>query len=557
LFLQVGRRKSAFDRKGCRWSRLQGGLESSNRLRFFMKSNKNRNSLSRKVLSGSVLRLCNLVAAVAFALLLMPLMVHRLGDRIYGLWSLAAAFIGYYGLIDLGLSSAVSQYLCIALGKKDAVECRAVFKTALGIQSLLGCVALVVTAALAAATQWLCHDPGEAALFWKVIAVLGVTAALGFPARVYGGLLEAQLRFDIQSLLDLVGLILRSVLILGAMWAGHGLLALAWAMFLASIPVMVLQVLIARREAPWARIGSLSFDLKRTKGLFSYSIYSFVTSIGDVLRFQVDPVVIAGFVSIGAVTHYRVASVFMRYFINVITSSVGTFQQVSSQLYGSGNHDKLEQAFFFATKVSIWISVSVGFILIFWGRPFILHWMGAEYGDACLPMVVLSIAVFLDVSQFPSISLLYATFNHRFYTYLNLAEGIINLGVSVALARSYGIFGVALGTLIAAIVIRIAVQPWWVCKAVGLPYWAYLRFVGWNVARCSCLMGVAAAASAWGLRSSYGYLISAAACAGVIYGAGSWFLVFDGSERKLLLNAITNRDKMRAQDEVMVDVPCQ
>jgi O-antigen/teichoic acid export membrane protein len=522
-----------------------------------MTVDKNRNSMSRKVLSGSVLRLCNLIAALAFALLVMPLMVHRLGDRIYGLWSLAVTFIGYYGLMDLGLSSAVSQYLCLALGRKDTVECRAVFKTSLGIQSFLGCVALVLTAALAASTQWLCRDPGDAALFWKVIAILGVTAALGFPVRVYGGLLEAELRFDIQSAFDLIGLILRTGLIVGAIWAGYGLLALAWMMFVASVPVMILQVWIARREVPWARIGTLSFDHKRIKGLFSYSIYSFVTAIGDVLRFQVDPLVIAAFVSMASVTHYRVASVFMRYFINVITSSIGTFQQVSSLLYGSGNREKLERAFFFATKVSIWISVSIGFICIFWGKPFILHWMGSKYGDAYVPMVVLSLAVFLDVSQFPSISLLYATFNHRFYTYLNLAEGIINLVVSIALAPSLGILGVALGTLIAAIIIRIAAQPFWVCRAVGISYWVYVRFVGWNMVRCSCLMGAAVALSAWGLRASYVYLLGAAASAAAVYVTGSWLIVFNGTERKVLLNAITNRSQMHARDEVMADIPCQ
>jgi O-antigen/teichoic acid export membrane protein len=38
-------------------------------------------------------------------------MVHNLGDRMYGLWALAGAFIGCYGLLDLGLSSAVQRHI--------------------------------------------------------------------------------------------------------------------------------------------------------------------------------------------------------------------------------------------------------------------------------------------------------------------------------------------------------------------------------------------------------------------------------------------------------------
>jgi O-antigen/teichoic acid export membrane protein len=162
-------------------------------------------------------------------------------------------------------------------------------------------------------------------------------------------------------------------------------------------------------------------------------------------------------------------------------------------------------------------------------------------------MVVLSIAVLLDVGQSPSIGLLYATFNHRFYTYVNLAEGIINLIVSLALARPLGILGVALGTLIAAIVIRLAVQPWWVCKAVGLQYGNYMRVLGGNVLRCGFLVAVAIAFSAWGMRPSYPYLIGSAICATAIYTAGVWLLVFNGSEREQLLSAINDRRHRRIE----------
>src|SRR5271168_3832617 len=105
-------------------------------------------SVGRKLISGSVLRLCNMVGAAAASFFLMPLIVHHLGDRIYGFWSLAAAFIGYYNILDLGLSAAVAQYMCIAIGHGDDRGCRVVFNTALRLQVLIGCAALLVTAVL-------------------------------------------------------------------------------------------------------------------------------------------------------------------------------------------------------------------------------------------------------------------------------------------------------------------------------------------------------------------------------------------------------------------------
>lgn len=207
-------------------------------------------STARKLLSGSVLRLANLVAAGASSFLLMPFIVHHLGDRLYGFWTLAAAFIGYYGVLDFGITSAVSQYICVAIGRNDQSECRTVFNTAFRIQSLIGGVALLVTAAIAAAAPWFCHNPTDAALFRKVIIILGVNMAIGFPVRTFAGVLEAQLRFDVQSGLGIFGLALRSGLMVWAILKGGGLLALAWMVLFATVPVIILQDLVCAAGGP-------------------------------------------------------------------------------------------------------------------------------------------------------------------------------------------------------------------------------------------------------------------------------------------------------------------
>ena len=496
-----------------------------------------------KLLSGSVLRMGNLVASALVGLVLLPFIVHHLGDRLYGFWSLAAAFIGYYGLLDLGLTSAISQYLCIAIGRNDPAESQKVFNTALRIQSFLGGLALLATGLLALCAPLFCRTPEDAALFWKVITILGVNAAIGFPARVYGGILEAELRFDIQSGLTLFGLVLRTGLTVWAILAGGGLLALAWMTLLSSLPAIPVQIWMAKRQAPWARIDVLPLEWTRAKSLFSYSAYTAVTMLADTMRFQIDPLVISGFIGLAAVTHYRVATIFTSYFINAMISTGGIFQPVLSQLHGAGDRSALEKVFFFATKVSLCVSVFIGFTLIFWGKSFINRWMGPHYQDAFWPMVVLSLAILLDVCQGPSVNLLYATFNHRFYTYINAAEGIINLVASLLLVRFLGLLGVALGTLVAAFIIRILVQPYFVCRVSKLHYRDYMYYLGGNMLRCAFLMGAAVTFSLWGIRPSYPYLLSSTICAAAVYAAGAWFVVFNRREREQLLMAITNRNR--------------
>jgi O-antigen/teichoic acid export membrane protein len=502
-------------------------------------------SLAHQLLAGSTLRVISLFVSAVTSFFLMPFVVHQLGDRVYGFWTLAAAFIGYYELLDFGLSSAVSQYISVAIGRSDQNECRAVFNAALRIQTLLGVVALLATAILAILTPRFCHNPADAHIFWKVVTILGVNAALGFPIRTYSGVLGAELRFDIQACLTILGLLLRTGLVVLVLSMGGGLLSLAWVTLLATLPVNSLQVWFARREASWCRIGKGFFKRERARSLFSYSVYTFLSYLADIIRFQIDPLVISGLIGLAAVTHYRVAGVFAQYYVQVVVVSVGMLQPVLSRLHGAGNQSRLDEIFFLGTKLSSCISIFMCIALAGWGKPFITRWMGSSYEDGYWPLVVLSLGVLLDVCQRPSIDLLYATFKHRFYTYINWAEGILNLAFSVALARPLGILGVAMGTLIAAFLIRVVLQPWWVCKVSGIQYGHYMKFFATNLVRCALVACVATLIAAWGLRPNYFWLITSAICATAVYAAGSWVVVLNGFERQLLLSTLLKNDRRK------------
>jgi O-antigen/teichoic acid export membrane protein len=503
-------------------------------------------SAGRKLLSGSILRLCNLIVAAASSFFLMPFIVHHLGDRAYGFWTLATAFIGYYGLLDFGLSTAVTQYMSIAIGKKDYNECRRVFNTALRIQSLIGCIVLLATALTVAATPWFTKTHADAILFREVIGIVGATVAIAFPARAYSGLLDAELRYDIQSVLSILIVTARTGLSVWVILRGGGLLSLAWIHLFVSALGIALQIFMAKRQVTWAKIERGAMDSKMAKGFFSYSIFIFLTAIADILRFQVDSLVIAGLIGLAAVTHYRVASVFARYFSDIIISITGMLQPLLSRLHEAKDRNNLERVFFFATRVSLCASLFIGGGLICWGRPLITRWMGPRYSDAYWPLVALAIAVFLDVGQNPSISLLYATFKQRSYTYMVCAEGLINLGCSFALARPFGVFGVALGTLIAAFLIRLVVQPYAVCRVSGLSYVDYMKFLGVTLSRCVALLGLVVVVVIWGLKPSYSLLIASAVCATMIYMIGAWRVVFGASEREQLVSLVVRKNFRRA-----------
>jgi O-antigen/teichoic acid export membrane protein len=95
--------------------------------------------------------LANLAATVLVSFLMVPFVVHRLGDRMYGIWALVSTFISYYGLMDLGLSTAVARFLAGAAGTHDNARFNRMFNTALRLYFWIAAAILAVGGALAVA----------------------------------------------------------------------------------------------------------------------------------------------------------------------------------------------------------------------------------------------------------------------------------------------------------------------------------------------------------------------------------------------------------------------
>lgn len=486
--------------------------------------------------------------------MLLPFLLHHLGDRLYGFWALAGTFVGYYGVLDFGLTGTVSQYISSAIGRKNFQECNLVFNAALRIHLSIAGIALVITSVLAALAPLFFHTAQDAALFWRVILLVGTTVALGFPLNSYQGLLVAELRYDIIAWLSVLGLTLRTGLTVWVVLAGHGLIGIAWVGLLTRIPTAFLTVWLTRKQAPWSRILIGPTEPKMRRSLFSYSTYVFTTDIADLLRFQLDPIVITAFVGLAAVTHYRIASVLSDQYMRVVISVVGVFWPLLSRLHGAGDDVRIRKTFFFATKFSLFAANFLCFGLITWGRPTIQIWMGPAYMDSYWPLVVLTLSILFYLWQMPTVDLLYATFKHRVVAFASLAEGFLNLGVSLILVQRYGILGVAIGTLVAAVIVRVIVLPWWMCKVSKISFPVYVRWYSGIIFRCAGIIAVSVPLVSWGLRPDYRYLLVSAIWASILYVVGSWVAVFDNNEREVFLAVLKNL--IRRREAVPVEVRC-
>lgn len=425
-------------------------------------------NVTRRLISGSILRNLEFLITVLITLVMSPFIIHSLGDRMYGFWTLIGTFMGYYGLLDFGLTSAANRFISQSIGRNDKDELSRVATTSFYLFWAIGLAALVLTAILAFVAGFFIDNPEELSLFRQIIAITGVTLAVGFPMRVYNGILVSYLRYDYITFISIFKALATNAIIYASLQKGHGLLALAVINFAGSTAGYLMMYASCRRLYPDIDINRVNIDRSRVRSMFGYSWKSFVAQVADLLRFRVDSFVIAGFLNLSLVTYYSVGARLMEYFVQFMVSCMGLMMPVFSQYEGRNDYRAIRKSLVNSTKISTALAVFIGASIVFYGKPFIERWMGPEFDSSYQVAVILVVPYVVALSQTPSINLLYGISKHHYYAVSNTSEGILNLLLSLILVKSYGIFGVALGTAIGMIIFKIFIQPVYVCRAISL-----------------------------------------------------------------------------------------
>jgi O-antigen/teichoic acid export membrane protein len=510
----------------------------------------------RKLIHGSGLRVAGLVANTLIGFLLMPFLVHHLGDRNYGFWSLAGAILGYYGILDFGIVSAVQFYVAKALGEKDVDYANRAISTSFFTFAAIGSLLLIVTIILASLAHFFVKDASQVTVFRLVLLIMGVGFALGFPGRAFMGAMCAHMRWDVVSQFGLAALLLRAGLIFVAITKGGGLISLAAITVSTDVLVYLGYYLVLRKiQRPFILSPSLA-SVATFRQIIGYSAFTFVVRVSDQLRFYVDGFVVGAFVALGAVTHYAIASRLAITFMDLMIAILGLLSPWFSHLLGSNDRQQIKRVFLFGTKVSVFIATIVASLLAIYGRPFIRAWMGSDYLDAFWPLLLLTSAIFMDVSQLPSVSYLYGVYRHKFLAYATLVEGIANSVLSIYLARRYGIMGVAMGTAIPMIIMKLFVQPAYVCRHVGLNLQEYYVGILGRTSVFTCLSVIVPAFFLFNAVSQPGLLMIAALVTTqvLIATTAGYFTVFGKEERQAILSSLFQACRWRVEEPVHVAV---
>jgi O-antigen/teichoic acid export membrane protein len=402
---------------------------------------------SSQIIKNVLMNWAAFAATIGIGFVMSPFLVRHLGDSIYGVWVLVGSLVGYLGLLDFGITPSTVKYIAEYRALNDQKAINRLVTTSLTIYSVIGVITLLVSAIVAVFFNKIFATPLPFATAAAVVLITGLNLALTFPAAVFVGIIRGYQRYDLDSTVTTINIIIRSGLIVFLIIKGYGILALATVTFAFDMLRLAYLIRCAYKLNPHIEIKRQYYDYAQMRKLFGYSVFAFLMIIGKKLIFYTDAIVIGIFMPIASVTIYSVANRLVTYLLQV-SETMGVLTPTASDMGARNDHKAIKEMLVISTKYMLLIALPVAAVFFVLGDSFITLWMGQEYASSAVILSILTVSVLAHLLEMPAHTMLLGLGKHKVVALFTLVQAVVNLALSIALVKPYGLKGVALGTTI-------------------------------------------------------------------------------------------------------------
>jgi len=401
---------------------------------------------------------------------LSPIVVRALGETQYGAWILLSSVVGYLGLLDLGVRSAVTRYMARFYAARDHSSANRLYSAGFRIFSVGGVLAILIASGIALIVDRVFKVPPELFHVARVVTVLsGISIGLSLVGGVFGGVLIGLERFDCSNAIEIAVSAVRAVSIVVALRSGYGLIALAVLQVTTTLARTVITVFYAHRLYPQLDLVPRTWDRESSRLIFGFGLTASLLHVTSSLMLYSDSLVIGAFLPIGMVTYFAIAGNLSEYARSVVSGISQTLTPRISALQAGGEESALQGAVLTSARLASLVVLPIVATFVVRGSSFISLWMGPQYGHlAGLVLIVLSFTLATLGGYQVVAAAMFGISKHGGLIPIFIGEALANLVLSILLVRAYGVLGTALGTMIPRLIVSVGIGPWYVRRTLGI-----------------------------------------------------------------------------------------
>ena len=204
--------------------------------------------------------------------------------------------------------------------------------------------------------------------------------------------------------------------------------------------------------------------------ILTFSVSVLLLQASGMLILFTDAVVIGKFLPLGMITLFAIASNLTEYARAPISGITHTVSPWASTLEAKDEMGELQRVLLITARISTLIVFPIVLTFMLRGESFIGLWMGPEYAEPSGKVLwLLSLSLLFATGYQVIVATMMGISRHGGLVPAFVVEALFNIGLSILWVKSFGIIGVAWGTLVPRLVASCLFAPWYVRRVLGTP----------------------------------------------------------------------------------------
>ena len=438
--------------------------------------------MKKEIRNGAILGYLNIFVNVIITFVYTPIMTRLIGQSEFGLYSLVSSMIAYLSVLDMGFGNAMVRYISKSLAKKNKTEEQSLNGLFFVIYLAIGVVALLVGIVLLLNFNTFFSAKLSSVELEKakvLMLILLITVSLSFPLSIFDSYAMANEKFTFLKLLNIIKCILIPVTTIPLLLFGYKSIAMVLVMSIYNILYHLLTMILCLKKLKMKfTFNNITYEKSVFKEIVGYSFFVFLNIIVDNVFNNTDQLILGGVCGAVAVSVYAIAMTISQAYQLFSTSISSLFLPKITKLANEKDGDtQINDIFITVSRIQIYILTFFFIILLIIGKDFINLWVGMDYIEAYYIVLLLIGPALIPLSQNIGISIIQAKNQHQFRAVMFVIIAVLNVIISIPLARLYQGIGAAIGTAIATILGQIISMNIFYYKKMKLDipkYWGFL-----------------------------------------------------------------------------------
>lgn len=405
--------------------------------------------------AGIVLSYISMFFSIAIGLIYVPMLLHFLGKEQYGLYQLMGSLIAYMAVMDFGLANTITRYYSRYLALKDEENQANV----LAISSIIYTVITVVVLIAGVIIYYKLGDifknslSAEELVKAKQIYIIQmVNIVITIPSNIFTAVINSHEKFIFIRGLSILQTILQPFVVIAVMYYKADVIGLVIVISVFNIGTILIKIYYAMFKIK-AKIKLYCWNKVLVKEMTIFSFFIFLNMVIDQIYFKTDQIILGIVAGTSVVAVYSIASQLDQYYIN-FSSSVNNVFLPRIAAISAKTEDMTEINGMFnkvgRIQYAIMAMLLSGFII--YGKSFIVFWAGVDFTGAYYMSLIVMVPLIVPLIQSMGIVIIQAKNKHAFRSKMYFCIALLNVALSIPLAKKYGGIGCAIGTGIGLVI---------------------------------------------------------------------------------------------------------